>query len=197
MSEASRVLVGIFVGGRGSRMGGVAKGLLKAPASEATLIERLLGELSRAAPGAEVVLVGHSSAYAALGLRAVDDAPSGIGPLGGLVGLLLDAEQRGSELALALACDLPRLDAELLQRLLNEAASATAFVAEQAGVRNPLVARYRVAAALPAAREVMQGGKRSLQAVLDRLSDVQTLTISAAEAGRLDDWDSPEDVRRG
>jgi molybdopterin-guanine dinucleotide biosynthesis protein A len=178
MSEASRVLVGIFVGGRGSRMGGVAKGLLKAPASEATLIERLLGELSRAAPGAEVVLVGHSSAYAALGLRAVDDAPSGIGPLGGLVGLLLDAE--------------------LLQRLLNEAASATAFVAEQAGVRNPLVARYRVAAALPAAREVMQGGKRSLQAVLDSLSDgVQTLTISAAEAGRLDDWDSPEDVRRG
>lgn len=198
MTEASRLLVGIFVGGRGSRMGGVAKGLLKAPDSEATLVERLLGELSRARPGAEVVLVGDATAYGAFALRSVDDAPPGIGPLGGLLGLLLDGDQRGAEHVLALACDLPRLNVALLERLLNEAMSADALVVEQEGVRNPLVARYRVSAALPAAREVMQAGKRSLQAVLDRLSDgVQTLPVSAAEAARLDDWDSPEDVRRG
>src|SRR6188768_810664 len=163
MAEASRLLVGIFVGGRGSRMGGVAKGLLKAPASEATLVERLLGELGRAAPDAEVVLVGDATPYAALGLRSVEDAPPGIGPLGGLLGLMLEGERQGAELALALACDLPRLDAALLTRLLREAASADAFVVELEGVRNPLLTRYRVAAALPAAREVLQAGKRSLQ----------------------------------
>jgi molybdenum cofactor guanylyltransferase len=198
MPEAARSLVGIFVGGRGSRMGGVAKGLLKAPDSEATLVERLLGELASAAPDADVVLVGDATPYAALGLRAVDDAPRGIGPLGGLLGLLLEAERITASHALALACDLPRLDAALLTRLLNEAVSANALVVPQAGVRNPLVARYRVAVALPAAREVMQAGKRSLQAVLDALAEgVQTLPVSATEAAKLDDWDSPEDVQRG
>jgi len=198
MAEGARLLVGIFVGGRGSRMGGVAKGLLKAPDSEATLVERLLGELGRAAPDAEVVLVGDATPYAALGRRAVEDSPRGVGPLGGLVGLLLEGERQGAELALALACDLPRLDAALLTRLLHEAVSANALVVELAGVRNPLLARYRIAAALPAARQVLQAGKRSLQAVLDALAEgVQTLPMNAAEAARVDDWDSPEDVRRG
>jgi molybdopterin-guanine dinucleotide biosynthesis protein A len=198
MTKDARLLVGVFVGGRGSRMGGVAKGLLKVPDSEMTLLERLLGELARAAPGAEVVLVGDATSYAAAGLRGVDDAPRGVGPLGGLLGLLLDAEQRGAELVLALACDLPRIDAALLTRLLNEAVTASALVAAQDGVRNPLVARYQVAAALPAARGALQAGERSLQAVLDRLAaGVRTLPLTAAEAARLDDWDSPEDVQRG
>jgi molybdopterin-guanine dinucleotide biosynthesis protein A len=198
MAEASRLLVGIFVGGRGSRMGGVAKGLLKAPDSEATLVERLRGELGRAAPDAEVVLVGDATSYEASGLRVVDDAPRGIGPLGGLLGLLLDAEQKHASTVLAVACDLPRLDAGLLTRLLAEGVTANALVVEQEGVRNPLVARYRVAVALPAARRVMQAGKRSLQAVLDVLAEgVQTLPLSATEAAKLDDWDSPEDMQRG
>jgi molybdopterin-guanine dinucleotide biosynthesis protein A len=196
MTEASRLLVGIFVGGRGSRMGGVAKGLLKAPDSEATLVERLLGELASAAPHAEVVLVGDAARYAAYGTRTVDDSPRGIGPLGGLLGLLLEAERSQASTVLALACDLPRLDAALLTRLLDEGVTASSLVVEQNGVRNPLVARYRVSAALPAAREVMQTGKRSLQAVLDQLADgVQTLQVSAAEAAKLDDWDSPEDMQ--
>jgi molybdopterin-guanine dinucleotide biosynthesis protein A len=196
MAEASRVLVGIFVGGRGSRMGGIAKGLLKAPDSEATLVQRLLGELASAAPDAEVVLVGDATPYTACGRRAVADAPRGIGPLGGLLGLLLEAEQTQASTVLALACDLPRLDAALLARLLDEDVAANALVVEQNGVRNPLVARYRVSAALPAARQVMQDGKRSLQSVLDHLAEgVHTLTINTAEAAKLDDWDTPEDVR--
>jgi molybdopterin-guanine dinucleotide biosynthesis protein A len=196
MAEASRLLVGVFVGGRGRRMGGVAKGLLKAPDSEATLVQRLLGELTSAAPDAELVLVGDAALYAAYGRRAVADAPGGIGPLGGLLGLLLEAEQAQASTVLALACDLPSLDAALIARLLDEDVAANALVVEQNGVRNPLVARYRVSAALPAARQVMQAGKRSLQAVLDQLADgVHTLPINAAEAAKLDDWDTPEDVR--
>jgi molybdopterin-guanine dinucleotide biosynthesis protein A len=113
-----------------------------------------------------------------------------------LLGLLLEAERSQASTVLALACDLPRLDAALLTRLLDEGVTASSLVVEQNGVRNPLVARYRVSAALPAAREVMQTGKRSLQAVLDQLADgVQTLQVSAAEAAKLDDWDSPEDMQ--
>ena len=86
--RAQTLLVGLFVGGRGERLGGVAKGLLKAPNAETTLIERALTELGAALPDAEVVLVGEAAAYASLGLRAIADAPAGVGPLGGLLGLL-------------------------------------------------------------------------------------------------------------
>lgn len=194
---ASRPLVvGIFVGGRGSRMGGVAKGLLKAPDSEATLVERLFGEVARAAPGAEVVLVGDASNYAALGVATVQDEPLGVGPLGGLLGLLIHAERRHASFALALACDLPRLGADVIARLATEASDASALITTMAGVRNPLMTRYAVATALPAARAVLGAGKRSLQAVLDELgAGVVTLELSEAEAATLGDWDTPEDMR--
>jgi len=117
-------------------MGGVAKGLLKAPNSEATLIERLLSELGRALPDAEVVLVGRAEAYAAFGLSAIKDEPPGVGPIGGLLGLLAYAERQGAASALALACDLPRIDAELLRRLVHENAGVGALVAMQSEIRN-------------------------------------------------------------
>ncbi len=192
------LIVGIFVGGRGSRMGGVAKGLLHAPGSDLSLVERLLRELAGAAPGAEVVLVGAAEPYASLGLSSVNDEPPGVGPLGGLLGLFAYAERRGATSVLALACDLPRLDAALLARLLNEAGEANALVAEQAGVRNPLVARYAVSQAQSAARAAFDAGQRSLQAVLDRLEPgLVCLRLEGAESRTLDDWDTPSDVERG
>jgi molybdopterin-guanine dinucleotide biosynthesis protein A len=195
LPAAAALIVGIFVGGRGTRMGGVAKGLLKAPASESTLVERLRLELRSAAPGAEVVLVGDAEAYAALGVPALADEPPGIGPLGGLLGLLSYAERRAAPHALALACDLPELDRALLSRLCGESPAASVLLTAQDGVRNPLVARYAIAAALPAARAALQAGSRSLQAVLDRLGEgVQTLQLSADEAAKLGDWDTPEDM---
>lgn len=196
MTDA-RLLVGIFVGGRGTRMGGVAKGLLKAPNSEATLLERLCTELTSALPDAEIRLVGAADAYAATGLRAVADDPPGVGPIGGLIGLLTHAEHRGATHVLALACDLPRIGSGVLRRLANEMTDKTALFAAHGEIRNPLLARYEVARALPVARAALGAGKRSLQAVLDGLGDgVATLPISTTEAATLDDWDTPEDVLR-
>ena len=193
----SRLLVGIFVGGRGSRMGGVAKGLLKAPQSESTLLQRMRAQVASALPDAEVVLVGAADAYADMGLVFVSDEPPGVGPIGGLIGLLADAQRRGAIHVMALACDLPRIEADLLRRLAREMTDKTALVAAQGEIRNPLVARYDVAHALPAARAVLGAGARSLQAVLDGLGGgVATLTLSPLETATLDDWDTPEDVWR-
>lgn len=197
MTSSTRLLVGIFVGGRGSRMGGVAKGMLKAPDSEATLVERLRAELVHALPDAELVLVGAAEAYADVGLSALSDEPSGVGPLGGLIGLLAYAKQRGATHALALACDLPRVGGALLRRLASEAPHKSALVITQGEVKNPLLARYAVAHALPAARATLSVGKRSLQAVLERLGDgVAIMPLTAAEAATVDDWDTPEDVQK-
>lgn len=193
MSE--RLVAGILVGGRGTRLGGVAKGLLTPRGSRTTLIERLLAELAVALPGAEVVLVGDAEAYGALGVLALPDDPPGVGPLGGVVSLLSHAAARGAPAALAVTCDLPHIEAALLRRLASERPDAAALVTSQAGVRNPLVARYAVAEALPAARGALSTGKRSVQAVLDALGDgVATLSLTAPEEASLVDWDVPEDL---
>ncbi len=98
---------------------------------------------------------------------------------------------------LALACDLPRLGGDLVQRLASQANEAGALVTAQGEIRNPLIARYTVARALPAAREALSAGRRSLQAVLDRLGDdVVTLRLTEIEAATLDDWDTPDDMRK-
>jgi molybdenum cofactor guanylyltransferase len=197
-SASARLVVGVFVGGHGSRMGGVVKGLLKAPGSDQSLIERLLEQLRSAVPGAEIVLVGNAEPYTSLGLLAVSDNPPGVGPLGGLLGLLAYAEQRGAQQALVLACDLPRLNDALIARLDHEGHGAGALVAEQAGVRNPLIARYAVRPALDAARRAFDAGARSLQAVLDRLEPgVVCLRVSESEASLLEDWDTLSELRRG
>lgn len=197
MTSGARLVIGIFVGGRGSRMGGVAKGLLKAPSSETTLVERLRAELARALPDAELVLVGAAEAYAGLGVGAIGDEPVGVGPLGGLIGLLAHAEQRGATYALVLACDLPRVAAPLLQRLGTEAPSASVLITTQGDVKNPLLARYTVAEALPAARATLEAGKRSLQAVLERLTNgAVVMALSPAEAASVEDWDNPEDMQK-
>jgi molybdopterin-guanine dinucleotide biosynthesis protein A len=191
-------LVGIFVGGQGSRMGGVAKGLLTAPGSDASLVQRLAIEIASALPHAERVLVGAAEAYAALGWRTVADSPPGIGPLGGLLGFLEHARARGASHVLCLACDLPKLSRTTVARLAHEAPEMSALVVEQAGIRNPLIARYAVENTELAAKRALAAGKRSLQAVLDELgARVATIGVSIAEAMELDDWDTLSDVQRG
>jgi molybdopterin-guanine dinucleotide biosynthesis protein A len=193
---SSSLLVGLFVGGQGKRMGGVAKGLLLLPGSGQALLERLLGEVQHALPDAERVLVGSAEAYAAFGLEALADRPAGVGPIGGLAALLAHAEARGQSQVLALACDLPRLNAAIITRLCSAAPAASAVVTCREGVRNPLVARYAVAPASTAVASASSEGKRSLQAVLDHLQPAPTLLeLAAEEATLLDDWDTPSDVR--
>jgi molybdopterin-guanine dinucleotide biosynthesis protein A len=193
------IVVGILVGGRGSRLGGIAKGNMTAPGSTQTLIERLLGEVSAAASqrglDVETLLVGAAAAYSPLGVTAIADEPAGIGPLGGLNGLLSYAEKRGATQVLALACDLPHLGAGLLARLLSEAPDAGAVLALQGELRNPLIARYAVGPTRLAVLQALGVGRHSLQAVLDRLDPPpHPLDLSAEERSQLGDWDTPADL---
>jgi molybdopterin-guanine dinucleotide biosynthesis protein A len=197
-AQAGSILVGLLVGGQGTRLGGVAKGKLKAPSSELSLVERLLLEIRAALPGAEIVLVGNASEYSTLGLETVEDQPPNVGPLGGLAGLLAHAQRLDAGHVLALACDLPRLDRSLISRLAREHSQASVVLVRQSDVRNPLIARYAVAPATAAVRQAFAKGKRSLQAVLDLLEpDVASLTLTPDQEVQLHDWDTPDDVRGG
>jgi molybdenum cofactor guanylyltransferase len=191
----TRAVIGIFVGGAGKRMGGVAKGLLEAPSGE-PLIERLLGVCARGAPQASVYLVGRASAYGALRLPELADDPENVGPIGGLRSLLSTASELGAERALALACDLPFID-EAMLRLLNAPLTSAARVPFAGERFQPLAAAYAPTPALLAVDRALSRGKHALMQVLEELEgELERVAVDATRALVLRDWDTPGDITR-
>jgi molybdopterin-guanine dinucleotide biosynthesis protein A len=202
-------VVGVFVGGQGRRMGGIAKGLLVFEG--VTLIERVLGACRAAAdPGAlqHVYLVGNAVPYVATGLPSLDDAPAGLGPIGGLRALLLQARLLGVD-ALAVAVDLPYLGERLVRRLCLEQPGVAALAPRQAGRWQPLFARYQPDAVLPALETALAAGQTALQSIFrglepgpafpvgdnrERTPRASELVLTPGEERELLDWDSPDDM---
>jgi len=175
-------------------MGGRDKSALPAPHG-GTLLQRELGLADEL--GWEAVVVGLPPGdgpfpvAAAAGAPQLRDAPAGIGPLGGLGPLLRHA---GDRPMIALACDLPYVEAALLRRLAAQPTGPD-VVAPRLGQDwwMPLCARYAPAAVLPALQLTLDAGQRSLQALLRRLS-VAELSLDDAERHSLRDWDTPQDM---
>ena len=180
-------LAGIFVGGAGKRMGGVAKGLMLTP-DGTTVIDRTRAILARMGLG--VVLVGQRKEYEGLGLEVVEDQPCGIGPLGGLLGLLGRA---GDAPVLAIACDMPFVSEALVARLLAEWPEAPIVAPRRDGRWEPLCARYDPTRVTVPALTLGRVGAHSLQRLLDDAGAVE-LSLEKHEAEELRDWDTPQDV---
>jgi molybdenum cofactor guanylyltransferase len=168
-------------------MSGRPKGLMQAPGGR-TIVERMF-DLLAASGVDDAVLVGASAQYEALGLPAIEDQPSGIGPLGGLVALLRRAP---GECALAIACDMPFVSRGLVRRLL-EAPAAVVVAPWRDGRWEPLCARYDAARMLPIAERCVAEREHALQRVLS-VAGATPLPLSGDLLRELHDWDSPEDV---
>jgi molybdopterin-guanine dinucleotide biosynthesis protein A len=177
---------GIFVGGRGTRMGGVAKGMLTTSDGE-TLVARWRRLFD--AIGLRPVLVGRHPAYAQIDLPSIDDDPKDIGPLGGLVALLATAREAR---AIAVACDMPFVSPELLGKLTTFRSSAPIVAARRGGRWEPLFARYDAPRVIALARERSAQGRHSLQGLLQEMK-TEVLPLTPAEENELADWDRPED----
>jgi molybdenum cofactor guanylyltransferase len=188
-----RLVAGLFVGGRASRMGGVAKGLLVAPDGE-PIIARTRRLLEGA--GATCVLVGAHAAYAGLELDTVPDDPSATGPLAGLLALLAHV---GDGQAIAVACDMPLLTRDIVDRLVNAPPAPVVAprreIPERGWVWEPLVARYDARLVLPVARRFASRGGRKLQLLLDT-AGAQPLELRPEDEAALVDWDAPEHLPR-
>jgi molybdenum cofactor guanylyltransferase len=177
------MLAGLFVGGRGSRMGGIHKGLLT---RDGEPIVVRLARVARAA-GLEPVWVGlRDDAYrqALPGLREIPDAIPGIGPPGGLLGLLA----HGS--AIALACDMPFVSTDLLLRLRDDQPDALVLAPRFDGFWEPLCARYDGSVRAGLARAIA-AGTRSLQPFLSALPARE---LALENRDELRDWDTPDDL---
>lgn len=174
---------GLFVGGRASRMGGIHKGLLEVNGEP--IVVRLV-RVCRSV-GLEPVWVGPRDdvyARAVPGLRELPDAIANIGPPGGLLSLLAEGS------AIALACDMPFVSAELLIRLRDEHPSAPALAPRFDGFWEPLCARYDARVRQDLERAIA-AGTRSLQPFLSALPATE---LALTNRDELRDWDTPEDV---
>ncbi len=171
-------------------MGGRDKSRMPAPDTGEALANRIV-RLARSV-GLEPTLIGGKPLF---GVPHVLDDPPGIGPIGGLCALLEHAQRCGVHEALALACDLPHVTAELLQRLAHEAPRAIILCPRDpaTGKWQPLFARYSGQAVLPALRAAIAAGTLSMQTVMRSL-EVTELLLSDEERALLHDWDSPSDL---
>ncbi len=140
-----------------------------------------MARLTSAAVGLPCVLVGARAEYADIGLAVVEDDPGGVGPLGGLAGLLAGGS------AVAVACDMPHVSAALLLRLV-QAPAAPIVAPRREGRWEPLFARYD-ASVLPVVRARLAAGRLGLQGLLDE-AGAEELPVSTSEWAELEDWDT-------
>lgn len=184
--------LGIFVGGASSRMGGTPKGLLAVDDTGETIVARLLG-LAHGL-GLEPLFVGHAGPYLQRWpeVRCVADDPPGVGPLGGLSGLLTAA---GDEPVVVVACDMPFVSRALLARLQTSEPEASVLASKTDGRWDPLCARYDPNPVRPVLERALASGVRSFQRLFADLT-VTELVLDARERAELADWDTPEDVGR-
>ena len=95
----------ILAGGKATRYGGAAKGMLLL-ADGVTIIGRILAEVAASGVSDVVIVANDPDAYRACGRRIIKDARPGMGPLGGIEAALLHFAGT-YENVLILPCDLP------------------------------------------------------------------------------------------
>lgn len=185
--------LGIFVGGKSSRMGGRPKGLLSHPRNPSmTLVEHWVKLASDV--NIECTLVGQVDAYGGLGLPTLADSPAEVGPMGGLCAFLEYCSAQDT-LAVAVACDMPFVSRELLQRLCSAQSEGSIIAPRQPDTQRwePLFARYVPTRVIPLVRDRLARRELSLQALIDA-ADGETLPVTSQEWPMLRDWDEARDI---
>lgn len=136
VKEGSALTFVVQAGGKGSRLGGVAKGLIRLGGER--IVDRLL------ALGAEWprwVVANEPGAYEDLPVPVVADVVPGRGAPGGVVTALAVAD---TEWVLTVACDMPFVTREAIDALLAAAGPDVDVVCfERGGRLEPLLGLYR------------------------------------------------------
>jgi molybdenum cofactor guanylyltransferase len=197
-SGATAVVCVLLCGGESRRMG---QDKARLELAGRTLMDRALTAL-RGLDAPILLATGPRDRYADLGLQTVQDAPETAGPAAGLLAAI---EHLQADRYVLVACDMPRLDARLLDALVERALEGdldACFFESETG-REPLCAVYshRI---LPALRSAQARGKRRVTAFLGEAGAEQlrigTLSVDelSGELRALDcarNLNTPEDLR--
>ena len=112
-----RIAAAILTGGKASRLGGIAKGMLVG-AGDIPLLERLINELAIAGVHEVILSANDPQHYARFGKPLVADLHPGAGPLGGIEASL-DYLAKSCESVIFLPCDLPNISAVEITALIR------------------------------------------------------------------------------
>lgn len=183
----------LVAGGQGSRLGGVAKGLLQVggePIAARTL--RVFGELF----AGSLLVANDAAPYAAFGVPATPDLVEGRGAPGGLHAALTAAP---TEWVFTAGCDMPFLDAEQIAWLAARRTGASAVAVVWRGQLQPLHAFWS-RACLPAVEALVRAGQPSMwqlaTAVGARLVDEAAWREVDPLGRAFENVNSPEDAAR-
>ena len=167
------------------------------PIDGITLLERTVGIAATAI--SDVVLLGRPPFELPGSLQrlaVVDDTVPGIGPIGGLAAFFA---ARPTTDCLLLACDMPRLDVELLRRLVasvdDTVDAVVPRVGDATGELHPCCAVYRHTAA-PAVAAALAVQRYDMHGLLGRLR-CRPLPLNASESTWVENWNLPADVASG
>jgi molybdopterin-guanine dinucleotide biosynthesis protein A len=158
----------VLAGGRGSRMGGVDKGLqpLRGRPMVAWVLERIAPQVD------EIVVNANQNldAYAGFGHRVVPDSLGGFaGPLAGLHAGLQAASH---PLAVTVPCDSPFLPLDLVLRLKEKLSNNDLAVAKTGDQPHPVFALVR-RSVLPHLERFLASGGRKIDAWYATLAVVE------------------------
>jgi molybdopterin-guanine dinucleotide biosynthesis protein A len=157
----------ILAGGKGSRLGGVNKALLEV--GYQTNIEWVLSALCPIC--SDLVLVANDESLASIeGVRLILDSEPHAGVLPALAQGLRTAS---GDLAIVVACDMPFLNAGLLEEQLRQAADADVVIPVLDGRPEPMHAVYRRCTSLAAIRAALAAGEKRMISFLDQLRVVR------------------------
>lgn len=192
MADPLRLGAVILTGGTAARMDGVDKASVEV--GGVTLLERALHATMAAL---DVVVVGDQVPASRPATFTREDPPHG-GPAAGLLAGL-DRLRPGLDLVLALAVDMPRVEAGTVARLTwaveNDPEADAACLVDGEGRRQPLAAVYRVAAlhaARPANAEDQHG--LAMHRLVGGLRVVE-VPVVGDEARDVDTWDDVRSLR--
>lgn len=176
--RVSRGLTGIVLAGGASQRMGRDKALLELDGVPliGVVVERM------AQVCAEVLVVaGDVRPYAGLGVRLVEDRFRGVGVLGGLHAGL---EAASHELALAVGCDMPFLNLDLLRAFAGWAEGFDVAVLRSGDGEQvePLHAAYR-RTCLPAMEATIRAGRRR---IISFFPHVRVRYVTSAEVASFD-----------
>jgi len=150
----------VLAGGRGARMGGIDKGLVKF--GEATLVERVIERL-RPQVGALMISANRNiDVYRALGHPVLLDAADGLEPFPGpLAGLLAGLRAMATPWLAAVPCDAPFLPLDLVRRLVGALGSSAAAMASVGDRAEPVFCLLHVGLADDLAVALANGERRA------------------------------------
>jgi len=189
-AAGSRLLGAVVAGGAGRRFGRPKAG---AQVAGAPMVQWVVAALATVT--SDVVVVS-SAPVPGAGVPVVPDRTPGTGPLGGLESALREADARGLEGVLLLACDMPLVTSDLLDRVATalEGVLAAAPSRGDMGIE-PLCAAYRLAS-LQAVRRRLSSGDLSLHALFRDVGGRVIPREELGEAGQLLNVNTAEDRSR-